>query len=822
MSESESTTRCYHCNLPARIGAFPAEVAGEKREFCCPGCRAVAESIFAEGLGAYYQQREKPAGTALPADSAVKIYDHSLLQQGFSRVNADGSRSATLIIEGITCAACVWLNERHVQRLAGVTQFYVNYANQRAIVQWQPDVIAFSEILLAIQSIGYRAYPYDSQKQEAQLRQERRTLLRRLAVAGLLTMQIMMISVVFYLADDMQVERGIWHFLRGLALLLTVPVLLYSGWPFLQGAWRSLKNQQFGMDVTVVLAVWLSFVASVWFTVTGHGHVYYDSVSMFIFFLLIARYFELQARQRSALVLENRLVPLPSLAHVARSLPEDEKNQAEMPSWAARLWSDEPAALLQLGDHLLIKPGERIPADARVVHGESTVNEALLTGEAWPVAKKVGDRLLAGSVNQDYPLYAEVERVGQATVLREIQRLAESSQRERPSVTVLANRFSSLFIAVVLLLTTLVGAWWWTVAPERVLEVIVAMLVVTCPCALSLAVPAAISAALSALTREGILVVRANALFLLNKIDTVIFDKTGTLTDGQLHLLNHQSLDPSILALAAALEQESSHPIAQAFGRLHAEILPLEVRKIHPQQGVSGSYQGKRYYLGSSIWMQQLGFLLPDFSMPKATTVVYLADAEKIIQVFVFQEQLRPEVKQLLTDLRAQGKQLRILSGDAPENLAYWQEVLAMPAVGGQTPAAKSAYLKQLQEQGQQVAMIGDGVNDAPVLAQANVSIALGSGAALAQNHADFILLNNNLEKVSTLFAKAQRLRQITRENIGWAIGYNIVALPLAASGWLVPWMAALGMSASSLLVVLNALRLDALATLPSAAFERS
>jgi Cu2+-exporting ATPase len=799
-----------------------------RREFCCPGCRAVAQSIFAEGLGAYYQQREKPAGTALPTEAAVKIYDHPLLQQGFARVEADGSRFATLIMEGITCAACVWLNERHVQRLPGVKQFYVNYATQRAVVQWQPEVIAFSEILFAIQSIGYRAYPYDSQRQEAQLRQERRTLLRRLAVAGLLTMQIMMISVVFYLADYMQVERGIWHFLRVLALFLTLPVLLYSGWPFVQGAWRSLKNQQFGMDVTVVLAVWLSFVASVWFTLTGHGHVYYDSVSMFIFFLLIARYFELQARQRAALVLENRLVPLPTLAHVARPLPEGE-NMQDHPAlfvhetpWSGCFWADEPAALLKPGDRIFIKPGERIPADVRVCYGESTVNEALLTGEAWPVAKKVGDRLLAGSINQDYPLYAEVERVGQATVLREIQRLAESSQRERPAITVLANRFSSLFIAVVLLLTTLVGAWWWTVAPERVLEVIVAMLVVTCPCALSLAVPSAISAALAALTREGVLIVRANALFLLNKVDVVIFDKTGTLTDGQLHLLHPQRFDPFLLALAAALEQESSHPVAQAFLRLSRETLPLEARKIHPQQGVSGSYQGRRYYLGSGTWLKQLGFLLPAVAPPPATTLVYLAveGQDHVLETFVFQEQLREDAKDLIQNLQQQKKQLVILSGDTPENLAHWQNVLGIPAVGGQTPAAKSAYLKQLQDQGHSVAMIGDGVNDAPVLAQANVSLALGSGAALAQNHADFILLNNRLGKVLDLFAKAQRLRRVVRENIGWAIGYNIVALPLAASGWLVPWMAALGMSASSLIVVLNALRLDG--TAPAAAFERT
>lgn len=790
---------CFHCGEPVPPGPVPAiRYRDSEQPACCAGCQAVAQSIIDAGLGDYYTQRDRPADRAAPLPEEVReqlrLYDEPALQQSF--VHGDGeSREAALLIEGIVCAACIWLNERQIARLPGVQEVAINYSTHRARVRWEATRTSLSAILEAVASIGYRAEPYDAARREAAAQKQRKAALFRLWVAGLSMMQVMMFVVPIYTSRPGEIDPVWLNLMHWASGLLTLPVVLYSSWPFYQSSWRDLKRGRAGMDLPVSIGVLTAFFASVYALLANHGEVYFDSVSMFVFLLLAGRYLETRARQRAGAALEGLVKLIPAFAH-------------KLPDWPARTPREATVASLQPGDVIWVKPGETIPVDGRVLEGASEVDEALLTGESRPLPKDHGARVTGGTVNRTSPLVVEVTEVGEATRLACIVRLLDKALAEKPQVAQLADRVAGWFVAALLLIAALTFWYWYGRDPLHALPITVAVLVISCPCALSLATPAALTAATGMLARRGVLVTRGHALPALAGVTDVVFDKTGTLTVGSPQIVAISVLrsdEADARARAAALEAASEHPLARAL-QGDSTLAASEVAN-HPGGGVSALLDGRHHAIGSPAFIAaQFGHSI---NVAVTGTPVVLADKTGVIALFTLADAPRADAAEAIAALRQQGLQLHLLSGDHAAAVTTLAHDLGIDQVRAQsTPEDKLAYLQALQRQGRRVLMVGDGVNDAPVLAAADVAIAMGAATDVAQSAGDAVLYDNRLVELPVALATARRTQSVVRQNLGWSLGYNVVALPLAVAGLVTPWLASLGMAASSLIVVGNALRL--------------
>lgn len=806
MPESAAGQPCYHCGEAIPEGSdYPIRSGEATQSACCRGCQAVAQTIIDSGNADYYRLRTdlpKTPEAALDALKALALYDLPEVQEGF--VKNDGAiKDASLILEGIVCAACVWLNERHLRQLPGVVSADINFSTRRARVRWDNTRIKLSQILESIRDIGYHAYPFDTGRQEELFRKERNAAIRRLAIAGLGMMQVMMYALPTYIAgDDGSMPRDIEALMRFASLLLTLPVVFYSAWPFFQGAWRDLRLYRAGMDVPVALGIGAAFAASVYGSFTGSQDVYYDSVVMFVFFLLTGRFLEMNARKRSAEAAETLVKLIPAAAVRLPDYP------------AARTEEAIGAVRLSPGDFVLVATGATFPSDARVVEGHSSVDESLLTGESRPIPKHPGSEIIGGSHNLGSPLICRVERTGQDTVLSSIVRLLDRALAEKPQLAQTADRIANHFVLALLVVAAGIATYWAVVDPTRAFWITVSVLVVSCPCALGLATPVSLTAALGRLTRIGLLSTRGHALEVLAQASDFVFDKTGTLTDGLFRLREVRILRgdrDNALQLAAALEQGATHPIAAALreaaleGRDSDALPHVQHLAYHPGLGVEGEIDGQRYRLGAPE------FAAPGetFSLPEGLTLIALADTQGVLAWFGLGDGLRPHCAELVAQLKGLGVRLHLYSGDRPENVAALARQLGIAdARGGMHPQDKLKAVRDLQAAGAVVAMTGDGVNDAPVLAQAQVSIAVDQGAEAAQAAADMILLSSELLRLADGVRIARKTRRIIRQNLAWSVLYNALAIPAAGMGLVTPWMAGIGMSASSLLVVLNALRL--------------
>ncbi|HGG60522.1 MAG TPA: cadmium-translocating P-type ATPase, partial [Gammaproteobacteria bacterium] len=716
---------CYHCGLPVPEDSdLSVTILGEARPMCCAGCEAVARAIVENHLESFYQHRTanptRPEELVPEALRELSLYDDDKLQQSFVRQMADDRREAALILEGITCAACVWLNERHVQALDGVISFQVNYSTHRAQLVWDNSRIRLSAVLQAISEIGYHAHPFDPGRQEALHKKERRQAIRRLGVAGVGMMQVMMMAVGLYLGESQGMSPGIRSLLRWASLVVATPVVFYAAQPFFRSAWRDLRFRQLGMDVPVSLAIGGAYLASAWATVRGVGEVYFDSVTMFTFFLLLGRFLELSARHRAGRVGDELVRMLPATAHL--KTPEG--------------LQPTPVTELRVGDEIVIKPGETAPADGTVVEGRTSMDESLLSGESLPVAKGAGDFIIGGAINRDSPITVRLDKLGQETVLAGISRLLERAQGEKPQIAQLANRVAGWFVAGLLAVALAVFGYWHLHRPDDALWITLSVLVVTCPCALSLATPVAMTATVGVLTRMGVLTTRGHALETLARATDMVFDKTGTLTRGRLSLVGvtpYSDLpEEEIRALAAGLEQYSEHPIAAALQKGVDAPASVEVIESVPGTGVLGRRQGDLLRIGSLAYIREWHPDFDDQAPPGAS--VYLATQQTVLARLELQDELRPEAREALETLNGLGVEPRLLSGDNEPAVAQVAEALGIRDYRArQLPEDKLDYVRQLQRQGRIVAMVGDGVNDAPVLAGADVSIAMGGGAQLAQ-----------------------------------------------------------------------------------------
>lgn len=779
---------------------------------CCAGCEAVAQAIVGNGLSGYYRHRDalpEKRAEAMPDELRdLGLFDHPEFQQGFVRPVGEHEREASLILEGITCAACVWLNEQHVARQPGVSAVRINYATRRARVRWDERQIKLSGILAAIRAIGYRAYPYDAARAEQVADRERRSMLWRVFVAGFGMMQVMMYAFPAYMAGDGDMTADMELLLRWASLILTLPVVLYSAAPFFRRAWRDIRLRHLGMDVPVALGVGSAFLASLWATLTHGPVVYFDSVTMFVFFLLGGRYLEMLARQRAVRGIEELGKVLPAFSE-------------RLPDWPRPGGERVPVSQLAPGEYARVRPGEVVPVDGVVVEGVSEANEALLTGESRPVPKGVGALLIGGSINVSSPLVLRVEQVGEGTRLAAIRRMMERAASEKPRLATLSDRLAARFVAALLALATGAGVAWYFIEPARALWVFVSVLVVACPCALSLATPTALTVATDTLARIGVLVTRGYAIETLARVNHYVFDKTGTLTMGRMtveEVLPLGGMDADALcALGAALEQGSEHPVALGLRAAADGKPPLAVSDVIAEtgQGMGGRYEAGAVWIGRPDFVAaRLGRPLPAEAAAleaKAGTVVALADERGWLGLFRLADTLRPAAADLIRQLDSAGIPTTILSGDAPTvAAAVGRELGIADAHGGLTPQDKLAFITGLQnDPAKVVAMVGDGVNDAPVLAQAHVSVAVGSGTDLARNQADIVLLGEDLARLAEGAGVARKTLRIIRQNLWWSFAYNFSAVPLAMTGWVTPLMAGVGMAGSSLLVVLNALRLQ-------------
>ncbi|NHN78031.1 cadmium-translocating P-type ATPase [Azotobacter chroococcum] len=794
-----SLTPCYHCGLPVPAGSrFQAHVLGEPRAMCCPGCQAVAEAIVAGGLESYYKHRSEnaanPEALPLALSEELALYDRADVQQPF--VQHEGELSTTcLLIEGVSCAACGWLIEKHLRGLNGVAEASLNLSNHRLYVRWNASQVPLSRLLEALRRIGYAAHPYQPDQAAEQLARENRRALRQLGVAGLLWFQVMMATMATWPEFNLDLSAGMDKILRWVSLILTTPIVFYSSVDFFRGAWRDLRTRHLTMDVSVSLAIGGAYAAGIWSTLTGQGELYFDAAGMFALFLLAGRFLERRARERTAA----------ATAHLVNLLPPsclrlDDQGHSE------RILLRE----LSPGDRVLVPPGNLLPADGRIVAGQSSVDESLLTGEYLPQPRAPGDEVTAGTLNVEGPLTIEVQALGDDTRLSAIVRLLERAQADKPRLAELADRVAQWFLLAMLGVAALVGLLWWQIDPDRAFWIVLALLVATCPCALSLATPTALTAATGSLHRLGLLLTRGHVLEGLNGIDTVIFDKTGTLTEGRLVLSAVHPLreldDDACLALAAALENRSEHPIARAFGRA-----PQAAERVDgiPGQGLEGVVQDRLLRIGQPAFVAALnGQPAPPIPGEQGQWLL-LGDRQGPLAWLVLDDRLREDAPALLDACRARGWRTLLLSGDSSPMVAEVARQLGIDdARGGLTPDAKLGVLRQLHTEGHRVLMLGDGVNDVPVLAGADISVAMGSATDLAKTSADAVLLSNRLETLVQAFALARRTRRIIIENLSWAGLYNGLILPFAAVGWVTPLWAAIGMSLSSLLVVLNALRL--------------
>ncbi len=795
--------RCHHCGEPNPTPSrWRLQLDGGERGFCCAGCRAVAQAIRAAGLESFYTRRtefaERPVGEgewlahALAADAAGLI----------THIDAN-QREISLLLEGIHCGACVWIIENYLRRVPGVLQASVNFTTRRARVRWDSRTAQVSDLLRAIATIGYRAYPYDPRRREALARRQGRALLSRMAIAVLAMMQVMMFAIPAYIGAD-EVARDHQALLAWASLVLTLPVVFYSAAPFFLGAWRDMRARRPGMDVPVALGVAAAFAVSAWATLTRQGDVYFDSVTMFVALLLVARWFELRARQKAGDDIEAIAHDLPPTAERLRGYPASSETDTVA------------AARLVAGDVIRIAAAAAVPADGVVLAGRSSVEEALLTGESWPQLRAHGDKVLAGSINRESPLLVRVTAAGGSTALAALSRLVDRASSQRPRIGRLADNVAGWFVSALLVVAAGTALIWWHIDSSRALMVTFAVLVVSCPCALSLATPTALAIAAGALGRRQVLAVRADAIEALSRVTHVVLDKTGTLTTGRVRLVDVTVLGTrdagQCLSLATALEQGSVHPVASALREVGATASVASDVVAVPGCGVEGTIAGRRYRCGRPAWVGAIhASALPPAAehIEAERSAVALADENGWLAWMSFDDTLRPSARGLVEALHRLGLEVSLVSGDRSATARHVAQAVGIETYRGEaTPEAKCSFIQALQEQGAVVAMVGDGINDAPSLALADVSLTLGSAAALTQWTADIVVLGSDLGRVGTAIETARRTFRVIRQNLVWAFGYNAIAIPLAVAGYVSPLAASLGMSISSLIVVGNAMRL--------------
>jgi Cu2+-exporting ATPase len=796
-----SSALCFHCTEPLRGSLLTARIDGRDAAMCCQGCRAVAELIAGSGLADYYRFRQdagaRPESAENPDGSWAALNRADVAAQ-FIR-SSGATDSVVLAVDGLRCAACSWLIDRVLGGAPGVQEATTNGATGRTYVSWRRSDAGLGDMCQRIAQLGYRPHPLKADGAADSQRDERRDALKRLAVAGFGMMQVMMFAVAAYSADlaGEVIDASMNEFFRFVSLLIATPVMFYAAAPVFSAALRNARTRTLGMDVPVAIALILAYSASVTNTFRSPGAtVYFDSVTMFIFFLTLARFVQMSVRHRTLGTTEALARQLPACAH-------------QLQDGAVQ---DVALSALNVGDAVLVRLGEVVPVDGELMDGVARIDEAMLSGESLPVCRHAGSRLAAGTINVGGPIHLRVVAVAAATTLSHIASLQQRAQAQRPVLAKAADAAAARFLRYILIVAGMTCAFWLVAAPERAFETTLSVLVVACPCAFAIATPAAVSALTAHLARRGLLVTRIDALETLAKVDEFVLDKTGTLTQGDIRVRRCVVLgdagEARCLEIAAALESTSEHPLARAFaphGRPAGDIRAVA------GAGLEGWVDERRYRIGTPEFVAQLRGepTRAGNAAESGGPAIFLGDERQALARFELQDMPRPEVADFVAALHRMRIHTRILSGDGEAAVKIVAEHCGVREHASRcSPEQKLVRVQSLQRQSHRVAMVGDGVNDAPVLAAADVSIAMGRGAALAHAAADFLLVSENLNRLPEAILLVRKGQRIARQNLLWSAVYNFGSVPLAAAGLVSPWLAALGMSLSSIAVVLNAARL--------------
>jgi Cu2+-exporting ATPase len=842
-----ATLRCEHCltTFPAR-GAVRAELGGAARTFCCGGCLGVYRLVNEEGLGAYYATRQwdapgTPVGDAAPALD-VRAFEPALRHE-------EGADELELYVDGIRCASCVWLTERVLLRTPGVLAARVNYATHRARVRFDPARVGLAAVLGRVRAAGYAPKPWTETVRAAAGRAETRDLLVRLGTAAFLASQLMIYQAALYAGYFQGIDAGTRRLMEWISLGLTLPVYLYAGAPFLRATWAGLRRGAPGMDALVAIGSGAALVYSMWQMLRG-GEVYFDTAAAIPTLVLVGRYVEAVAKGRAS----------EAVARLAALAPR-EARRLERGADGRVVRGAVPVGEIAPGDLVEVVPGERVPLDGEVVEGASEVDESLVTGEARPVAKAPGGKVIGGSVNLHGALVVRVTRVGKDTVLAGIVRAVEDAQAAKPRIQAVADRVVGVFVPAMLVLAAGTFAWWRAQgAPlDQALMTGVSVVVIACPCALGLATPIAVLVATGLASSRGLLVRGGDVLERAARVTDVLLDKTGTVTRGRPVLGEVVALDPVLgrdgaLRLAAAVEARSEHHVGRAIVEA-ARVLPdvgahappdvVDFRAV-PGSGVTGTLRtllltgssllptgssstrppvGVRVLLGNRALLEEHGVNVPHQAASLAAeresrgeSVAFLAYDGVVRALLPVTDLLRDEAPDAVRTLRGAGLEVEIVSGDGAGATGAAAAELSVPWTASATPQAKRELVTARQASGRRVLFVGDGVNDAPALTQSEVGAAMGRGTDVTMESADVVLVRNDLRLVASLVRLSRRTLSIVRQNVFWAFFYNAVAIPLAMAGLLHPIIAAGAMASSSLFVIGNSLRLKRALAPPSPA----
>lgn len=794
--------KCFHCgsDVPEKSN-YSLFFNNELKVMCCAGCLAVFNFIVCNNFGDYYLYRtefNKKIDKKMLSENL--IYDDLSCQLKFIKKKS-GLDYVVLAIDEITCAACTWLIEHHIKKINGVHDIFVNLSTCRAHLKFDLNIVKLSFILDEISKIGYRAYPYLYKKNENINKIEYNKELKKLVVAGLCMSQVMMLSASLYVGEGKDLHYSYWNFIRWVNFVITTPVLLFSGLDIIKSAFRNLLLKTFGMDFTITISLILAYIASIFNLFYKSGDVYFDSICMFIFFLLIGRFLEMRARHYSS-----------NIIYSLQELTIESANLITTNNIIKKVLSEH----LKVNDLFLVRPGEIVPVDGILIEGNTDFDESALTGESASVYKTIDSIILAGTTNLCNPVLVKVIRTKHDSVINSIINILDTSFDTKPNIKILSDGMVNFFIICILFLTFIVSFVWFVVDSSNVLNIMLAMLVITCPCALSLAVPVAVTSSMTFLVRIGFLVTKDHVLNMITNITDVIFDKTGTLTSSNVILdkikINGELDLGFVFSLARALEENSIHPIANAFLNCNLNYLKIDCSKnylkIYHNNGIEGKLFGKLYRIGKCDFIREWVDNYIDIKLQGF--YILLSNKEKILAWFKLKNSLRKNAYESIFEMRNLNINVHMLSGDSFENVYFVSKLLNIcNFVSNASFNDKVMYVKNLQKKGKIVMMIGDGVNDAPALNSANISVTMGSGVDLAKIYSDSILLNNNLLNLPRIIKHCKKLKLIINQNIFWAIFYNIFGILLAALGFVSPYYAAIGMSFSSFFVVLNSLRLS-------------
>jgi len=787
---------CSHCNLE-----FSQSVMIEDGEhfFCCNGCKGVFHLLSVSGLESFYT---KAGSTTLTPPT--KQYENSsnfnskAFYSKFVRVNSDGFSEVSLIIEGIHCSACVWLNEKVLHKMDGVIEATINYTNNKAIIVWADSVIKLSEIIDMVRAIGYNAFPYDATLQEAHANKERKEYYLRMAVAIFASMNIMWIAIAQYAGYFSGITQEIKTILNLAEWFLATPVLFYSGWVFFRGSYFGLKNHVVNMDLLVATGASLTYVYSIYITLLEQGEAYFDSVSMIITFVLIGKFLEILSKKNVADTLDILGNHLPSEINIIKE---------------GQIVSCKLTDVL-VDDSVVVSSGERVLIDGEIIKGSGSFDESNLTGESEPIYKSVGEHVISGTISIDADIHFRATKDFEHSTLSNLVSLLETAINKKPKIQQMANRLSEHFSTTILALSfvTFIVWWAWPHSFETSLMIGISVIVIACPCALALATPVATLVGLSLGAKKGILFKEAAQLETMAKVDTLVLDKTGTLTLGKPEVLKEHIYEEIDKKLLFSLVKSSKHPVACGIykyineSNTNQEGIILDEYAQVPACGISAKYMGLEL-LGGNLKLMQNNNIEVDYS--NENTIFYFAIDNRVVAIYELSDTIKSNAKEMVANLKNRGIEIIMLTGD---NAHIAQKVATEVGIelymSEQTPQDKLAYIEKLQEQKRTIVMVGDGVNDILALARADIGIVMGSGSDIAVDIGDVVLLNDSLQSLEDAFKISRTTYQLIKQNLGISLLYNAVTIPLAMAGYIIPLIAAISMSLSSLLVVGNSMRI--------------